>query len=442
MKQQKMINDASRAHVASEFTRLQANWSNNRWLCDKNIYRRDVLSRLKADNQVGRVSKQYQLCEYTAASTIGHCVDGWSFLGRAIASDLQGDPNSARHLGYYAELRAAMSLLATEGVGVFDRIHAVVNGKSRCRCFAATGTHSFAWEAFDLWAKSPKAAALLFSVIEPGGISISEWLQHFGVGSTFLAAEWLSQWGLDLRRFTEDRENRNVSSYRPTAWHCSRATSVDETIATVEQYWLACRPFGSHTFVSLDKQLLKCALELAFKNTHGMTPKRAPRVFEKQIDRMLHNISLGEKTEEQWKNFLTSSDSTATAPVLRDASASDGASHARHSKEVMARAILLLRVATGSVKAMLQSAAGVHRENMEFWWKPLGEDRGLWHNGEYPPDFLDLWADVRDAIEEVTRWNNAHPGGAGSYSLLWQECGAAAFIVGSAERIGLWGLGL
>ncbi len=436
------ISRTNRAHVAAEFPRLQGNWSNKRWLCKGNRYGRNALAQLESDKKAGRVKTQYQLSEYIAASTITHCLDGWSFLGRAAAADLQGDPNVARHLGYYAELRAAMSLLATEGIGVFNNVHAVLNGRSRCECFGASYTHDFTWEAFDYWASTPDAASLLFGIIKPGGLRISEWLKHFGVGSSFLAREWLTQWGLDLKRLKDDRESRNIVSYRPTAFSSSGATSVNEAIEAIAGFWRACEPSGSSRFAPMDRHLVRSALVLAFKTSIRRTPKQAPKMFEAQIDRMLHHISPGEMAEKQWKEFLTSRDNGDIPQLLMDANSTDNVFHVRHSKQVMARAALLLRTATGSVQALIQSATNVRRADLEFWWGRLGEDRGLWHDGSTVVDFVDLWTDIREAILDLEKWTLSPPSGDVSYNKLWQECSKAAITVGTTERVGLWGLGL
>jgi len=68
----------------------------------------------------GTIQSPTQLSEYIAASCLLHCSDGWSYLGRAISALLRGDPHRARHLAYYAELRAATALLAKVGVSSID----------------------------------------------------------------------------------------------------------------------------------------------------------------------------------------------------------------------------------------------------------------------------------------------------------------------------------
>ncbi len=47
-----------------------------------------------------------------------HAIDGWSYFSRSLSALLSGDPHAARHLAYYAELRASLSILASTGIGV------------------------------------------------------------------------------------------------------------------------------------------------------------------------------------------------------------------------------------------------------------------------------------------------------------------------------------
>ena len=52
-----------------------------------------------------------QVLDVLAATGPSHCLDGWTFLSRALAALLSGDTHTTRHLAYYAQLRAALSLL-------------------------------------------------------------------------------------------------------------------------------------------------------------------------------------------------------------------------------------------------------------------------------------------------------------------------------------------
>ena len=68
-----------------------------------------------------------QLIEAVAAAAPNHCIDGWSYVSRAMSALLAGDLHAARHLSYYAELRAGLSLLGSLGIGIFNGINFVVD---------------------------------------------------------------------------------------------------------------------------------------------------------------------------------------------------------------------------------------------------------------------------------------------------------------------------
>jgi hypothetical protein len=192
-----------------------------------------------------------------------------------------------------------------------------------------------------------------------------------------------------------------------------------------------CEPVGSHRFPTLDRHLLRHSLEVAFRNTHayGRSRKQAKRIFETQVQMMLHGIAPGELTTDQWKRFLTYEEAETLPQILKDANGTAGVRNPKHSRQVLARAMLLLRVATGASQKLLKSLPGVDRSELQFWWLRLGKDRGLWHDGDELTSFVDLWADVRDALDDVTQWLEHPPTSAVSYNKLWREKPSAAAIL-------------
>jgi hypothetical protein len=93
-----------------------------------NRYRVKCTSKYSDDLDANTVSDP-NLVAYIAGSGPAHVIDAWSYLGRAIDATLRADTSSAIHFGYYAELRAAMALLACEGVGILNTIHPIVPEK-------------------------------------------------------------------------------------------------------------------------------------------------------------------------------------------------------------------------------------------------------------------------------------------------------------------------
>src|SRR5207249_131302 len=146
--------------------------------------------------------------KYIAASALPHVLDGWSFFGRAIGAHLRGDVISCRHLAYYSELRAAMAILATQGVGVFDRRHYIVDRARKVAHIPKTdSTHILAWKALSYWSDLKRSSELLEQIITPGGLSISEWQSGIFSGASFRAVgrTWLRMWGLDIQRCAADQ---------------------------------------------------------------------------------------------------------------------------------------------------------------------------------------------------------------------------------------------
>ena len=110
--QKKSLVKASSAQLNLAFQRVENNFVNSRWLDPSNVYNADILKTLVDHTQSGHAVHDQDLSEYIAASALLHCTDGWALLGRALDSHARGDSSTTVHLGYYVELRAAMSLLA------------------------------------------------------------------------------------------------------------------------------------------------------------------------------------------------------------------------------------------------------------------------------------------------------------------------------------------
>ena len=152
------IRNVSRADVELTVATLKQFIKRSMWLGKTNRYLKNVVNRLKIDHPL---SAHYQrnLAQYIAASSILHANDGWCYLGRAVSALMNGDPHRSLHLAYYAELRAAMALLASEGVGIFNKKHYVLNGPNMAtRLSSSQGTHRIAWDALEFWMNNLRQA--------------------------------------------------------------------------------------------------------------------------------------------------------------------------------------------------------------------------------------------------------------------------------------------
>ncbi|MEI9803499.1 MAG: hypothetical protein WDN48_02245 [Pseudolabrys sp.] len=246
----------------------------SRWLASGNRYSSDTVGRIFLDTRAGRSIRAKPMAEYIAASAILHCADGWSYLGRAISCLLKGDPHRVVHLAYYAELRAALSLLACEGIGVFVRRHCIINGSGTARILPAQmQTHAAAWSYLKYWSTLRRSGDLFSSVIAPSGVPLSSWFESVGGADAVVrpkAKQWFGQWSMDLSLFAEDRDARNESSYRPDGIPGSWYISPTDALSLATGLWEACDPTSGSLFDGIDRHILRMTTESSFTGTHGV----------------------------------------------------------------------------------------------------------------------------------------------------------------------------
>ena len=75
---------------------------------------------------------------------------------------LANAPAQAVHFAYYAELRAAISLLSSHGMRISNGDNSYVEhgGASKAPPWRATRTHTVVWKLWEAWAMTPAAEAI------------------------------------------------------------------------------------------------------------------------------------------------------------------------------------------------------------------------------------------------------------------------------------------
>ena len=338
---------ASPTAIARIFAGLEANFSNGDWLASTNAYRRDCIARLKTDAAAGTLQGQ-DIGSYIAASVPLHSIDGWTFLARALTSYVNGNAHQAAHFAYYAELRAAMSILASQGIGVFNNQHFVVDQAGRCAPLSQSrGTHPFVWLALEHWSKSATAGERLLDIFIVANSTFKEWLSAPSGGGSIagaIAQHWLQEWGLDLSEVEVDHDIRNLASYRPNQfadWHIdARACS-----GLLQDLWRLFEPSNSR-FENLDRELLRIVVK---RLMDGMGSGGA-----RWLEEMLNGLPLGEPRRRMLTDFLTAHPQphALLERVHKGLGRVDPAIHER----VMARAALLLRVSSGFAAKLIDEA--------------------------------------------------------------------------------------
>jgi hypothetical protein len=411
---------------------------NGRWLGLGNAYGLSAAEKLFRDRKAHRAPSAKDLAQYIAASSPLHAADGWSFAARAIEATLRGDCDAARHLAYYAELRAALSLLASQGIGVFNNPHAVVLKSGEAKLFeGGGGTHTAAWLVLRHWMDSASSGEVVADLVTQSGQHLSEWAENLPPGGTPAAVgkKWLATWGIDIRDAVDDRGARNRASYTPTRIYNTRSPAASTARDFVVSWWTSLEPTPFAAFEALDRHLLRSTLEQIFLARTGHTYESKPEEYRDAVS-ATKGATTGDGTlEDSLGRFLVRDLEPDTLSLLLYSSAHDSTSAPEQHLQVLARATLLLRLATGAASQVLADA-GLAEESLQYWIEGVGEDRALWKPGDYPDQLIDLWGDVASALADVRAGD---PTSFESYTSMSRTHSGAFAVLAGAERVALWG---
>jgi len=434
------ISGLSRANVEQTAAGLKRFLRQSLWIGRTNHYAINIVDRLNSAEPATPV-RQRNLAQYISASVVLHSNDGWSYLGRAVACLIAGDTHRGLHLAYYAELRAAMSLLASVGIGIFNRKHYILPTANTIRKLQSRdGTHVLAWSALEHWSQSPDSGTLFARLVRPEGRTLDEWFHPYGGAITIIpqAKAWFMQWGMDLMLAIRDREARNQSSYRPDGiphiWNVPAGSALN----FVRETWAALEPSSTSSFELIDRHILRLALERHYLGLTGNQASGTDPLFRAHVDKALNAQGLAKSTEARLRLFLLRNSDTNDLAIFR-LSAKAPNNTGDDPFAVLSRALLLLRIATGSAHDLLV-ASGINSAAISFWWTKIGEARGLWQPGSPPNALSDLWADIEYALLEAAELEADQPSAFSSTRSVAFDTAGRFNILSSHERVGLWGL--
>ncbi|MBE0682348.1 MAG: hypothetical protein IH589_10575 [Anaerolineales bacterium] len=407
---------------------------NGRWLELNNSYLVNTTRKIHQDFNSSTLNNA-DLGAYISVSAPLHCVDGWAYLSRAVSALLHGDINAARHLGYYAELRGAISILATEGIAILERDHFVIDINERCsRIPCSNGTHAIVWPVFKHWAKQVNAANLIGKIIAPYGVNLVDWHTVFASGTTFpaIAENWLLSWGLDLSQLDLDHDARNEVSYRPSRISTFLPVVPLEISSFILEFWNLFSPSGISRFGEIDRFLLNKSLQLAYSALPGN------KTYEDRVSAATSNL-FNDKEQAVIQSIYQFLSVDQDALVLREANTQDPSSHPRHVYQLLSRAGLLLRLAIGA-NAELILSAGVSNSDFGFWWKQFGLDAGFWGLGDDPANPDEMWLDVESSITEIGAWMTQAANPTINKMYIENHNSKHYWVLSGTERIAMWGL--
>jgi hypothetical protein len=334
-----------------------------------------------------------------------------------------------------------MSLLATTGVGVFNHYHFVVDAPNSVAALKKQSpTHTFVWDCLEYWCSQPSSGNLLASIVRPNGRTLDNWLTPLGGGSKAApqAAAWFLQWGMDLQSAVEDKEARNESSYRPDGMPDAWCLSPHETLEFARDIWLALEPSRPSRFELIDSHILRLSLESIFFGQTATLAADDPVGFESLASEIVAYQGLPERVAKQRLEFLCRRRIPGDLRLFEFSKISPTIRENSHAA-IVARATLLLRIASGSTADLFQ-AAGFTPGTLAFWWERMGQSRGLWEGAKGADDLLDLWADIESLLSELDIFQKKHTPDAQTFFRVGSELGQAIVGLGSCERVAIWSL--
>lgn len=414
-----------------------------------------VLNSIQSVKKHTDATKSYNISQskinsFLAASSLSHLLDGWLYLSNAFNAVLNGDEATATHLSYYAELRSAMSILATEGIGVFRDKHVGVyssttNGAIPENYFKGAvpnrkyvqpryTTHTFVWDAMEKWANSAyKPNSEILKIFKVHGRDFHELTEFFHPSvavSNLLTVQtvkdWLKEWCFDIKKYRNDRDSRNESSYRPQRINNFNQTiDFNNIISELDKYWSIISPSGVDKFSLLDKYLLRKLYDTLFSKITTTSTKH------ELITGAFTQLGI---TDNPLFNFLD-----YQVPFQNDHIIFSQASLRKTTTlSILARATLLLRISVGLV-SQLYKDGGIQKDELNFVWNQYGLDGGFWSPGNIYTDFNNLWIDVQSSLDDLKLDIQTLGANANIYEIKSRNPQEIIHF-GQINRAGLWGL--
>jgi hypothetical protein len=217
----------------------------------------------------------------------------------------------------------------------------------------------------------------------------------------------------------------------------------ENAAAVAEEMWQLLEPAPPLSFGQLDRHLLRLTVEDALRNTYSKRVLRDPVQVERLMQQMFLDMPRAPSgLPNLWTEFLlrsTASNETADPKIIDLGRTVRQVTDPDHHVAVMARALLLLRVASGATRKMLTDS-GIGFEHLEFWWHPYGVGRGLWDIPPMASELTDGWADFSEALEDLRNWLDESTASNASYRSLLANVPQTMTTLTNMELVGLWSL--
>ena len=339
------------------------------------------------------ISDQKNHCEILAAEHIIHMTEALRYLSSAMYAYLNNERYHAIHLAYYAELRAVLSLYAGSGIRTekIDLEHEkpYFIDKEGNKCFYAkfVETHPFASMAWKEWIQRNDAQALLWeSIYLLPGVSLGCLKPHL----SRVNPELLRSLAFDLDQIKEDRNARNVASYK-AYWRFKCFLKMEKSQVRFARE-LARLFTKSETGLLFDKVLVQYLVEeIVRSNVEGDESSREiEEKFTDTRDELIRQVARSSGIEENSIKAHLNISTTSLFDKAKEPTVD--------IENILARAAFLARLAMLSVGKNVASSGNPH---IRRWIQNWLEHCGCWISDE-DVELEDLEADYCEAIEDFS----------------------------------------
>jgi len=324
-----------------------------------------------------------------ASEQVFHMIEGWRYASAATTAFLNHSQQASLHFAYYAELRAALSLLSWSGIRVKQRGHYYLDNNNVKHPVPHSPTHTAVWKLWRCWVKRTDAQALFTDNIRlTTGVSLSQVVSAL---QYIKPTQTIQSWGLDLAEIQADHNARNVSSYEAYWMRAPLSKMKGEDLELVLMLWKLLLP--EETGLVFDGSLISYFVQEALPGLLGnLTATRATpdastiaEAMEIITDEISDNTGLDPKhiarrLDPSKYDFLP----------FELASSKD-----THPKNVLCRAFFLLRLSMLAAKSSVNLATNnATTEWLSNWF----EHAGLWDRS-LAVDPYDISVDYGDAVD-------------------------------------------
>lgn len=394
------------------------------------------------DNSTPTSSDVDELSDYLVLASCCHTLDGWRYLSQAAITFLNGSKRNALHYAYYAELRAALSILAGSGICIAHDKHYAISSGNRIEWFRGS-THDITWLALQRWAKQPIQAAKVIDCFTAYDITAREWGEacRNTLSLNDIASNWLSNWSIDLSQLSIDRNLRNDVSYNPDLGNDSFAPITRHDIEFIRDLSDSFNLKRSGSFESLDNVIIYDLLNKICLSRYSDVTRINQALLSRDI---IHWLTTNKRMNaREVAEILRSLNICSSMPASKVIKYSD-LSH-RDVYGVICRASLLLRLSTALNRNLWEKIRRISAGGNSPWQLEIlqlyGLCTNLWDANNVPAtnsDFVDIEEDRITAQDVIDQW--LEDNSVFSHYKIWDEKSQYLIAMCRFERTGILAL--